>query len=146
MIRKWTPKEFKKLTKIAKWPQRISKRATENSNNKTLQNGFGKTWWAHTFGQEYFSETVSWKTLILLRSLNPDCFVFWQKKEARTENTKIWAGFCAEISHMRPIQARKLKLFWGLISDRVTPIYSIGPWSHQNYKFVFRMRYPGKCI
>ena len=54
---------------------------------------------------------------ILYISLNPDLFVCLQKRRA-PKNDEDWSEKCGEISHMRPIQARKLKLikvtFWQL--------------------------------
>ena len=70
-------------------------------------------------GQEDFSETVSWKTLILYISLDTDILVIWQKRRA-PKNDEIWRRFRAEISHMRPIQGRKLKPFKVSIQGKLT--------------------------
>ena len=53
---------------------------------------------------------------MLCRSLNPDFLIFLQKRRA-PKNDEIWRRFRAEISHMRPIQARKLKLLKTVIWD-----------------------------
>ena len=62
-----------------------------------------------------FSESVSRKILILYISLNPDFLIFFQKRCAPTFHEE-WRDFRGEISHMRPIQGQKLKLFQTSIS------------------------------
>ena len=65
---------------------------------------------------------ITWKSWILYISLNPDFLVFLQKRRAPKFHA-FWRAACAEISHMRPIQARKLKLLkWPFPGDfQVTP-------------------------
>ena len=41
-------------------------------------------------------------------------------KQVRAEKCEIWLRFRAEISHMRPIQGRKLKLFKVSIQGKLT--------------------------
>ena len=60
-------------------------------------------------GQDHFSEAASRKTLIKRISLNSDKVVSFQKRRAPKFHA-FWRAARAEISHMRPIQARKLKL------------------------------------
>ena len=94
-------------------------------------------------GQEHFSETVSWKTLMLHISLNIEIWVVWQKRRA-PENDEIWRRLRAEISHMRPIQARKLKLFREPICDKVTLIYINVLWLYQKKQTCFHPEVPWK--
>ena len=70
----------------------------------------------YILGQEHFSESASRKTLILHISLNPDILLFWQKRRA-PKNAAFWRASRAEISHMRSIQGRKLKLIIWVVSQ-----------------------------
>ena len=76
----------------------------------------GRVGWVQSMGKNPFREYVPWKTLILYISMNADILVFWQKRRAR-KNAAFWRALHAEISRMRPIQARKLKLIKELISQ-----------------------------
>ena len=75
----------------------------------------GRVGWVQIIGKNQFGEYVPWKTLILYILLNADILVFWQKRRA-PKNAAFWRAVQAEISHMRPIQARKLKLIEVCIS------------------------------
>ena len=54
-------------------------------------------------------KTIHFDNLGTWKYLNTDFGVFLQKRRA-PQNDEDWSDFRAEISHMRPIQARKLKL------------------------------------
>ena len=56
------------------------------------------------------------KKWILYISSNADFGIFLQKRRA-PKNAAFWSDKCSEISHMRPIQARKLKLIQVLIFE-----------------------------
>ena len=72
-------------------------------------------------GKHFFDSVLSWKYWKFDFSNFPIswkywkydfnvCFCFLQKRRAPKFHAE-WSGFRGEISHMRPIQARKLKLF-----------------------------------
>ena len=47
--------------------------------------------------------------MLKISLLNPDIFILGQKIRA-SKNNDIWRRFCAEISHVRLIQAQRLQL------------------------------------
>ena len=62
----------------------------------------------------HFGNMYPDKTWILYIPLNTDFGVFLQKRRA-PKNDEDWSGKCAEVSHVRPTQARKQKLLKHLI-------------------------------
>ena len=91
-----------------------------------------------------FWEYVSWKTLTLYISLNIDFLIFFQKRRAPKFH-EIWCDFRGEISHMRPIQARKLKLIKVLISYYFHIIFMF--WGIWHFVYVqYRMDIPSVCM
>ena len=67
-------------------------------------------------GKNPFWESVSEKKWLLTILLNSELGVILQKRRA-PKNAAFWCAACAEISHMRSIQARKLKLIIWVISQ-----------------------------
>ena len=77
----------------------------------------GRVGWLKHLRKNPVWEYVSWKNWILYISLNPDFLIFLQKRRAPKFHEE-WSDFRGEISHMRPIQARKLKLLkWPFPGD-----------------------------
>ena len=69
-----------------------------------------------TFGGKSILGICVRKKYILTILLNSELGVFLQKRRAPT-NAAFWRAACAEISHMRLIQGRKLKLIIWVVSQ-----------------------------
>ena len=107
----------------------------------------GRVGWLKHLRKNPFWEYVSWKTLTLYISLNPDFLIFLQKRRAPKFHA-FWRAACAEISHMRPIQARKLKLLkWPFPGDfQVTPTTTTAAAAAARRQFFHLARPPSHSV
>ena len=77
--------------------------------------------YVHTWTRTFFRVSIQ-KNLNIEYIIESWHYCIWQKRRA-PKNAAFWRASRAEISHMRPIQARKLKLFRGPICDKSTLMY-----------------------
>ena len=84
--------------------------------------------WGDNWKSQLFQIRLSWKYWKMKSPLFPESWKYWKsdflifvwclQKRRAPKNDAEWSNFHAEISHMRPIQGQKLKLFitpflWG---------------------------------